>query len=108
MKNQRDANEAEIVRALLRIGASVIRLDPSGGASMEGVPDLLVGFRRANFLLEVKRFKGATKRNPISDLNPSQLKFFGAWRGHADVVRTATEALRAIGAITGSESVELQ
>lgn len=75
---------------------------------MEGVPDLLVGFRFANFLLEVKRFKGATKRNPISDLSDSQLKFFGHWRGQADVVRTATEALRAIGAITGNESVELQ
>lgn len=107
-RNQRDVNEPEIVRALQAVGATVIRIDASGSHGMEGVPDLVVGFRGSNFFLEVKRFKGATKRDPIRDLTDTQRVFFRDWRGHASVVRTATEALRAIGAITGTESVALQ
>ena len=56
----------------------------------KGPLDLLVGFRGANYLLEVKTSKGK--------LRASQERFLGRWRGQAVVVRTLTEALQAIGA----------
>src|SRR3972149_1571025 len=45
-----DANHTEIVNALQAIGASVTSLADVGG----GCPDLLVGYRGQNMLLEVK------------------------------------------------------
>lgn len=109
MKNQRDANEEEIVRALIGVGATVRRLDASIGGEMAGLPDLLVGYRGMNYLLEVKRFKGSLNGiSIVASLSPSQRKFWNSWNGSATIVRNATEALRAIGAITGSQSVELQ
>ena len=49
---KRDANEAEIVAALQRVGATVERITTGGG-----VPDLLVGYWRKNYLMEVKQGK---------------------------------------------------
>lgn len=55
-----------------------------------GFPDLVVGFRGRTYLLEVKRAKGK--------LRASQVAFRDSWRGGPlVVVRTAAEALRAIG-----------
>ena len=45
-----DSNQAEIVDALRKVGASVQPIHTVGG----GVPDLLVGFRGQNYLFEVK------------------------------------------------------
>lgn len=108
MRNQRDGNEPGIVISLLRVGATVRRLDASVGGDMAGLPDLLVGFRKQNYLLEVKRFKGTANGTAIASLSPDQLKFWESWHGSATIVRNATEALRAIGAIGPNQSVELQ
>ncbi len=57
-----------------------------------GRPDLLVGFRGETYLLEVKSPKGR--------LEDSQVTWHADWRGRpVAVVRTPTEALRAIGAL---------
>lgn len=45
-----DGNQAQIVRALRQVGATVLSLADMG----DGCPDLLVGFRGFNILLEVK------------------------------------------------------
>ena len=82
-----DKNQSDIVKALRDVGASVTLLHAVGG----GVPDLLVGYRQENYLLEVKDVKGR--------VNPLQSKWHLEWRGHAFVVRTPVEALYAIGAI---------
>lgn len=79
---RRDPNEKDIVRALRDIGASVKRLDDI---------DLLVGWQRRNFLLEVKTERGALK--------PSQEDMVKSWRGQYEIVRSVDEALRAIGAV---------
>lgn len=81
---KRDANEAAIVAALTDLGAVVIPL------SIKGVPDLLVGWRGENFLLEVKAAKG--------ELTTDQHSFFARWRGDAEIVRSVDDALKAIGA----------
>lgn len=78
---KRDQNEPEIVQALQTVGAEVYRLNTPA--------DLLVGFRGANYLIEVKMPKGK--------LTPDQIKFQQTWTGQYAVVRTADEALRVIG-----------
>lgn len=80
--HQLDANHIEIRDGLIAAGATV---EPKGPL------DLLVGFRGANYLLEVKTAKGK--------LRPSQERFLGRWKGQATVVRDLETALRTIGAI---------
>jgi len=83
-----DANQPSIVEALRKCGATVKIITHVG----EGTPDLLVGFRRRTFLLEVKTEEG--------ELRESQVKWHREWRGlPVDVVRTPLEALHAIGAV---------
>lgn len=84
-----DANQDAIVSALRAAGASVQSLAPIG----KGCPDLLVAFRCAMFLLEIKNPHG---KNKVSD---DQVKWHAAWRANVCTVRTPDEALAAIGAI---------
>ena len=80
---KRDANEAEIVEALRILGASVEFLSDLGA----GVPDLLVGFRGKNYIMEVKNPKTGGK------LNQRQVEWHAFWRGQVAVVQTTEEAL---------------
>lgn len=84
-----DANQRAIVAALQAVGATVHSLHEVG----RGCPDILVGFRGQNFLLEIK--------NPDTHgrLTKQQLEWHAAWRGQVDVVWDEGEALLAIGAI---------
>jgi hypothetical protein len=87
----RDANEPQIIAALRSVGATVIPLHTP--------VDLLVGFRGQTFLLEVKLPLGPRGGDAHSRTTPDQDTFFGSWRGHAVIVRSPLEALRAIGAV---------
>jgi Holliday junction resolvase len=82
---KRDENEPEIVAALELAGAKVERL------SGKGIPDLLVGYRLRNFLIEVKEGK--------KKLTEDQCDWHLRWTGNGEVVtvRTRNEALEAIG-----------
>jgi hypothetical protein len=93
-----DGNQRAIVQALRQVGASVEYLHRIG----QGTPDLLVGFRRGTFLLEVKDpTKPASKRGLTAD----QEVWHRTWQGlPVAVVLTPEQALKAIGAI-GSEDV---
>jgi hypothetical protein len=83
---KRDDNEPKIIQALEAVGASVQRL------SEQGCPDILVGYRRQTYLLEIKKGKGK--------LNDGQALWHRLWRGlPVGVVYTVEDALRAIGAI---------
>jgi len=84
---KKDVNHNAIVRALRDVGASVFETHQLGG----GFPDICAGFRGQTFLLEVKHGR--------EWLTPAEREFFDPWRGHAVIVRTVDEALRAIGAI---------
>lgn len=82
-----DRNQSEIVEALKAGGCDVMFL---------GKPvDLLIGVRGKNLLLEVKVPKA--KGEPGGKLTPEQEVFFANWRGQKAVVRTAEEALQAVG-----------
>lgn len=87
-----------MVDALERVGATVERL------SAKDAPDLLVGFRGVNTLLEVKQPAGKRGGTSHRDLLPGQAEWHAAWRGAAPVVvRTAEEALAAIGVYVNPE-----
>lgn len=79
-----DANQAEIVKALREAGATVTDLSKCG----RGVPDLLVGYKLHNILLELK-VKGG-------QLTPQQKLWHGSWLGDVHVVYSAEEAVRTI------------
>ena len=84
MAKKVDTNQAEIVDALRKAGASVFDLHEVG----RGLPDILVGHNNKNYLMEIKYKKGK--------LNTKEADFFDGWRGQAVVVYTAEEALRII------------
>jgi hypothetical protein len=95
--NRRDDCEAGIVVALRQLGASVHSLNDTG------CPDLLVGFRGVNYLLECKDAHGKAgkgSRRTKSGLRSSQEDWFGRWKGAAPIiVTTPAEAATAIGAV---------
>ena len=81
-----DANQTEIVKALRQVGASVQSLAATG----KGCPDLLVGFRGKNLLLEVKdggKVKSARK------LTEDQVVWHQTWRGKVYIVESVDQAL---------------
>lgn len=81
-RHRKDANQAEIVKALERIGCTVEKI---------GRPvDLLVGYQARNLLLDVK--------NPATGhgKTPAQRKFFERWRGQVRIVHSVDEALELV------------
>ena len=84
-----DDNQREIVNALRDIGASVLSLATIGG----GCPDLVVGYRGTNYLLEVKDGgKSPSKRKLTKD----EENFINNWRGRVAVVYSIDDAIGAI------------
>lgn len=81
-----DANQSEIVEALRKAGASV---QPLHGVGM-GCPDLLIGFRGTNLLLEVK---DGDKVPSARKLTEWQEKWHMVWEGQVATVTSAEEAL---------------
>ena len=79
-----DKNQRAIVAALRNAGCSVLSLAAIG----QGCPDLLVGHRRTNTLLEIKTAKGAA--------NEKQRAWAQAWDGQCSIVRTPEEAILAV------------
>lgn len=78
-----DANQPEIITALLKIGCSVYDASRVGE-----IPDLLVGYRGCSLLLEVKLPKGKLSK-------PQEL-WHKRWNGHSCVVRSPEEAIEAV------------
>lgn len=87
MTRQTDILRAEIVEALREVGATVVSLYKVGGC-----PELLVGFRGTNYLLNVT--------TPTGHVAAIRWLWGETWTGQVVVVRSVDEALRAIGAIT--------
>jgi len=79
---KRDANEREIIDALKQIGCTVKQL------SAKGLPDLLVGYRGKNYLIEVKQ--------PNGKLTDDQVEFHASWFGTIHVVTTVDEAIKIV------------
>ncbi len=88
-----DDNQPQIVRALRSLGASVQPLSAVG----QGCPDLLVGYRGATLVLEVKNKDGPPSQRALT---PHQERWHRDWRGQLAVVHDITEALAALNIAT--------
>ena len=80
-----DNNQIEIVKALRSVGATVQSIASIG----KGCPDLLVGYRYKNYLMEIK--DGSNKLTKHEELWQSK------WMGCSYNVRTVYEAYLIIG-----------
>ncbi|MEM8616770.1 MAG: hypothetical protein AAGF20_07525 [Pseudomonadota bacterium] len=92
-----DRNQAEIVKALRQVGATVTPTHTVGG----GFPDIVVGYQGATYALEIK---DGTKLPSAQKLTEDEQRWHDTWRGQKDVVRDIPEALEAIGALRGAVS----
>lgn len=86
-----DDNQEEIVKALRQTGATVQILSAVGS----GCPDLLVGYRGVDYLLEVKDGEKPPSRRRLT---PDEAVWHSSWRGWVRVVNSVDEALAAIDA----------
>lgn len=85
-----DANQPLIVATLRKAGATVKSLASLG----DGAPDLLVGFRQKNWIVEVKDpSQPPSKRRLTID----EKAFHLSWQGQVCVIETPEEALGLIG-----------
>lgn len=81
-----DANHSAIRDVLRKAGASVQSLAECGF----GCPDLLVGYRGRNLLMEVKDPANSPSQRKLND---KQRFWHAAWTGQVCVVETSEEAL---------------
>ncbi|KKN74822.1 hypothetical protein LCGC14_0387150 [marine sediment metagenome] len=86
-----DDNQADIVQALEAAGATVLHLHQLG----KGAPDILVGFRKVNHLMEIKDGDKSPSRRVLT---ADELTWHSNWRGDVLIVTSADDALRKIGA----------
>ena len=84
-----DDNQKEIVKALRTLGCSVQHLHGVGA----GCPDLLVGYKGFNILLELK---DGNKSPSQQKLTPDQIIWHRDWRGHVNVVNSSEQAIIAV------------
>ena len=84
-----DANQPEIVRALRKLGYSVLHTHV-----LKGCFDILVGARGNNYAIEIKDGSLPPSKKRLTD--PEQL-FFDGWKGQVDVAECLEDILKIIG-----------
>lgn len=85
-----DTNQPAIVQALREVGATVEPTHMLG----RGFPDIVVGFRGVNYLIEIKDGeKSPSKRRLTSDEKEWHL----AWNGTVDIVESVEDAYEVLG-----------
>lgn len=85
-----DDNQKSIVDGLRECGCTVLHLHSVGG----GCPDILVGFRSKNTLMEIK---DGSKPPSARKLTKPQQAFHRDWRGQVSVVTSIEEAMQLVG-----------
>lgn len=76
---KKDSNHNECMKAAKDIGASVFDTSSMG----DGFPDFIAGFRKKNFLFEVKK--------PKAKLTDNEYEFYRSWNGQYNIVTTPEE-----------------
>ena len=84
-----DTNQREIVNFARHHGCTVAHLHAVG----KGIPDLLIGYRGRNYLVEVKSSENGALTKET---------FFNNWRGDAAVVATKKDLIRLLDLPMGS------
>ena len=98
LRARTDNNHAEIVNALRAIGASVADTSRVG----HGFPDIVVGFRGRNWLIEIK---DGTAKPSAQKLTVAQVEFKATWMGHWAVVRSVSEAVGVVSRVDATDGV---
>ena len=96
----KDATQDGIVAALEAAGATVQDLCRYGS-----VPDLLVGYRGANYLIECKPVEGDKRQ---LNLNAKQVDWHAAWQGQVAVANSPEQALAIIGATDQNKNASVE
>jgi hypothetical protein len=84
LASRTDGNQTDIKNALLAIGASVQLLHTVG----KGCPDMIVGYRGINMLIEAKTKHGK--------LTQAQIQWHSTWRGQCIVAKTPEEVVEKV------------
>lgn len=94
-----DGNHADVVKALRESGISAVSLACVG----KGFPDVVAGYRGANFLLEIKDGSLAPSARQLTQLEKD---FHATWSGHVCIVESpegavfnVIEAAKALGLV---------
>jgi hypothetical protein len=86
MPKRTDANQTAIVSAFRKCGATVAITSGLG----KGFPDLVVGYRSRNFLVEIK---DGSKPPSAQKLTPDESAWHGKWRGQIAIIRSVDDVL---------------
>lgn len=84
-----DANHNSIVETLRRFGATVQSIASIG----KGCPDLIVGYRGINYLVEIK---DGAKCDSQQKLTPDEKIWHSKWDGQVVVINSNVDALKMI------------
>jgi Holliday junction resolvase len=87
MPKRVDGNQKEIVKTFRDCGASVLILSEVG----KGCPDICVGMRGVNYLIEIK---DGSKPPSGQKLTDCETEFFASWKGQVQVINSVDAALR--------------
>lgn len=86
MPKRTDANQTAIINAFRKLGATVAITSALG----KGFPDLVVGYRRRNFLVEIK---DGSKPPSAQKLTPDEAAWHEKWRGQIAIIRSVDDVL---------------
>lgn len=87
MIKRTDSNHAEIIKALRKIpNLSVFSTHEVG----KGFPDIVIGYKGINYLIEIKDGKKPPSARKLTD---SEVKFHQDWRGQIKIVNNLDEVL---------------
>jgi hypothetical protein len=86
MAKRVDSNQKEIVACMRNMGATVAITSMVG----KGFPDLVVGFRGKNYLVEVKDGSKSASRK---SLTTCEFMFHDTWKGQVAVVESVDDAI---------------
>lgn len=89
-----DANQKEITSLFRQLGATVLVTSELG----RGAPDLIIGFRGRNIMVEVKDGK-----KPLSHqkLTHDEMEFHQFWRGDIRIIRCEADVISLVNEISG-------
>lgn len=82
-----DDNQCEIVKALRAAGATVQSIAAIG----KGAPDILVGYRGRNLLMEIKDGSKPKSRQSLTAL---EADWHTVWRGQVCIVNSSDQAVK--------------
>jgi hypothetical protein len=90
MIKRTDSNHVEIIKALRKIpNLSVFSTHEVG----KGFPDIVIGYKGINYLIEIKDGKKPPSARKLTD---SEVKFHQDWNGQISIIKNLDELLQII------------